>query len=156
MVEETVNQHKGKVAEHAVTKTKNAEYARLTQELEAIEKNNSMLKLIELQYKREIDRRHKKEEKDKLEKKLGEKIIDSPLRRAREYACSIAGSPSPCRHELKKGCNCSKHNAARKGSFEFSISPSKAPTEETKNEQLKKFNPPKRTTTFTSNNGITI
>ena len=67
------------------------------QELEAIEKNNNMLRLIELQYQREIERRIKQEQKSKLEEELGEKIIDSPLRRAREYACSIAGSPSPVR-----------------------------------------------------------
>ena len=39
-----------KIDEHAVTKTKNAELARLTAELEAIERNNNMLKIIELQY----------------------------------------------------------------------------------------------------------
>ena len=81
------------------------------QELEAIEKNNNMLRLIELQYQREIERRIKQEQKSKLEEELGEKIIDSPLRRAREYACSIAGSPSPVRHMVQKG------------TYEFSISP---------------------------------
>ena len=45
-----------------------------------------MLKLIELQYQREIDRRLKREEQEKLEEEIGEKILDSPLRRAREYA----------------------------------------------------------------------
>jgi len=43
-----------KIDDHAVTKSKNAEFTRLTLELEAIEKNNNMLKLIELQYEREI------------------------------------------------------------------------------------------------------
>ena len=81
------------------------------QELEAIEKNNNMLRLIELQYEREIERRIKQEQKSKLEEELGEKIIDSPLRRAREYACSIAGSPSPVRRMVQKG------------TYEFSISP---------------------------------
>ena len=66
-----------------------------------------MLKLIEVQYEREIQRRIKHEEKLKLEKEIGEKLIDSPLRRAREYACNIAGSPSP------------KHRLVRKGTFEF-------------------------------------
>jgi len=70
-----------------------------------------MLKLIELQYKREIERRLKLEEKVKLEEEMGEKIIDSPLRRAREYVCGIAGSPSPIRRIV------------RKGTYEFSISP---------------------------------
>lgn len=94
-----------------MTKCKNIELQRLKQELEAIEKNNSMLKLIELQYQREIDRRLKQEEKVRLEEEIGEKIIDSPLRRAREYACTLAGSPSPVRRIV------------RKGTFEFSISP---------------------------------
>ena len=69
-----------------MTKIKNDEFARLQQELESIEKNNSMLKLIELQYQREIERRLKQEQKLKLEEEIGEKILDSPLRRAREYA----------------------------------------------------------------------
>ena len=56
-------------------------------------------------------------EKTKLEEEIGEKVIDSPLRRAREYACSLAGSPSPLRKVVKKG------------SYEFHISPEKS-TEE--------------------------
>jgi len=55
----------------------------------------------------------------KLEAEIGEKIIDSPLRRAREYACNIAGSPSPIRRIV------------RKGTFEFSISPQKEIVPET-------------------------
>ena len=50
MVEKQLAKERKKIDDHAVTKSKNAEYARLTQELEAIEKNNNMLKLIELQY----------------------------------------------------------------------------------------------------------
>ena len=76
-----------------------------------------MLKLIELQYQREIERRLKKEQKVKLEEEIGEKVIDSPLRRAREYACSIAGSPSPVRRIVTKG------------TYEFSISPEKTGAE---------------------------
>lgn len=76
-----------------------------------------MLKIIEIQYQREIQRRLKQEEKVKLEAEIGEKIIDSPLRRAREYACNIAGSPSPMRRMI------------RKGTFEFSISPEKGQIE---------------------------
>ena len=49
----------------------------------------------------------------KLEEEIGEKILDSPLRRAREYASSIAGSPSPIKRIV------------RKGTFEFQISPEK-------------------------------
>ena len=49
----------------------------------------------------------------KLEEEIGEKIMDSPLRRAREYASSIAGSPSPIKRIV------------RKGTFEFHISPEK-------------------------------
>ena len=48
-----------KVQEHQITKIKNIEVFKLEKELEAIEKNNNMLRLIELQYKREIDRRKK-------------------------------------------------------------------------------------------------
>ena len=114
MVDKQLVRERKKIDDHAVTKSKNTEYARLTQELEAIEKNNNMLKLIELQYQREIERRLKKEEKVRLEEEIGQKIIDSPLRRAREYACSLAGSPSPLRQIVKKG------------TYEFSISPSKA------------------------------
>ena len=50
----------------------------------------------------------------RLEEEIGQKIMDSPLRRAREYACSIAGSPSPHRQMV------------RKGSYEFAISPTRA------------------------------
>ena len=96
-----------------MTKIKNEEHAKLQQELEAIEKNNAMLKLIELQYQREIDRRLKQEERVKLEEELGEKILDSPLRRAREYALNIAGSPSPVKRIV------------RKGTYQFEISPDK-------------------------------
>lgn len=97
MLRKKLNREEKKIQDHAVTKCKNAELQKLQQELEAIEKNNSMLKLIELQYEREIARRLKQEEKVKLEEEIGEKIIDSPLRRAREYACTLAGSPSPVR-----------------------------------------------------------
>ena len=76
-----------------------------------------MLKLIELQYQREIDRRKKQNLKEKLEKEIGEKILDSPLRRAREYAQSIAGSPSPIRRIVTKG------------TFSFEISPEKTTIE---------------------------
>ena len=86
-----------------MTKLKADEYTRLQQELESIQKNNNMLKLIELQYQREIDRRLKLEEKVKLEEEIGEKILDSPLRRAREYALGIAGSPSPVKRIVRKG-----------------------------------------------------
>ena len=72
-----------------------------------------MLKLIELQYQREIDRRLKKEQKVKLEEEIGEKILDSPLRRAREYAQTIAGSPSPIKRIVTKG------------TYNFEISPEK-------------------------------
>ena len=92
----------------------NAEVAKAEAELAAIEKNNNMLKLIELQYQREINRRLKIEEKSKLEEEIGEKVVDSPLRRAREYACSLAGSPSPVRRVVQKG------------SYEFHISPDKS------------------------------
>lgn len=50
MVDKQLVRERKKIDDHAVTKSKNTEYARLTQELEAIEKNNNMLKLIELQY----------------------------------------------------------------------------------------------------------
>ena len=83
-----------------------------------------MLKLIELQYQREIDRRLKREEQVKLEEEIGEKILDSPLRRAREYASSIAGSPSPIKRIV------------RKGTFEFQISPEKAEKGEYYNEEV--------------------
>jgi len=76
-----------------------------------------MLKLIELQYQREIDRRKKQEFRFKLEEEIGEKILDSPLRRAREYAMSIAGSPSPLRRMVTKG------------TFSFEISPEKTTIE---------------------------
>ena len=49
-VEKQLARERKKIDDHAVTKSKNADYVRLTQELEAIEKNNNMLKLIELQY----------------------------------------------------------------------------------------------------------
>ena len=49
----------------------------------------------------------------KLEEEIGEKILDSPLRRAREYALTIAGSPSPAKRIV------------RKGTFQFEISPEK-------------------------------
>ena len=60
-VEKRLSKEQQKIENHAVTKNKNAEYARLTQELQAIEKNNNMLRLIELQYQREIERRIKQE-----------------------------------------------------------------------------------------------
>ena len=50
----------------------------------------------------------------KLEGEIGEKILDSPLRRAREYAQTIAGSPSPIKRIVTKG------------TFQFEISPEKA------------------------------
>ena len=62
--EKQLSKEEKKIQDHQVTKCKNAEFARLQQELEAIEKNNSMLKLIELQYQREIDRRIKQQEKE--------------------------------------------------------------------------------------------
>lgn len=76
-----------------------------------------MLKLIELQYQREIDRRKKQETKAQLEVEIGEKIIDSPLRRARDYANHLAGSPSPLKRIVTKG------------SFAFEISPEKSTIE---------------------------
>ena len=90
-LEQRIKKEEERLANHFLTKNKQAEIVRLEKELAAIEKNNKMLKLIELQYQREIDRRKKKEERDKLEEEMGEKIIDSPLRRAREYAQNIAG-----------------------------------------------------------------
>lgn len=49
-----------------------------------------------------------------LEEEIGEKIIDSPLRRAREYAQGIAGaSASPIKRIIKKN------------EYEFHISPEK-------------------------------
>ena len=112
-IEKLIAKEEKKIEDHQITKCKNAEYLRLSKELEAIEKNNQMLKLIELQYEREIERRLKQEQKVKLEEEIGEKVIDSPLRRAREYACSIAGSPSPVRRIVTKG------------TFQFEISPEK-------------------------------
>ena len=72
-----------------------------------------MLKIIEVQYQREIERRNKREEQAKLEQEIGEKILDSPLRRAREYAQTIAGSPSPIKRIVTRG------------QFKFEISPEK-------------------------------
>ena len=113
MLAKKIKREEKKLDEHEITKSKNVEYARLEKELEAIEKNNSMLKLIELQYQREIERRLKQDEKVKLELEIGEKIIDSPLRRARDYAMTIAGSPSPIKRIVTKGA------------FKFEISPEK-------------------------------
>ena len=53
-----------------------------------------MLQLIERQYIKEIDRRKKAAEREARGDDC-EELIDSPLRRAREYAISLGGSPSP-------------------------------------------------------------
>ena len=52
--------------------------------------------MIERQYIKEIDRRKKAAEREKLGEESKD-LIDSPLRRAREYAISLGGSPSPLR-----------------------------------------------------------
>ena len=78
------------------------EIVRLNKELEKIEKNQRLLKLIELQYQKEIDRRNKKAERAAIARESGENVVDSPLRRAREYALSIANSPSPVKRLLKE------------------------------------------------------
>ena len=48
MLEKKLAKEEKRVSQHHLTKIKNEEMARLTLELEAIEKNNNMLKLIEL------------------------------------------------------------------------------------------------------------
>ena len=112
-LEKQIEKEKKKVADHHMTKLKDNEYMKLQQELENMEKNNKMLKIIEVQYQREIERRNKREEQAKLEQEIGEKILDSPLRRAREYAQTIAGSPSPIKRIVTRG------------QFKFEISPEK-------------------------------
>ena len=87
---------------------------KMQEELAQIEKNNNMLLLIERQYVKEIERRKKIEER----KETGEECIDSPLRRAREYAMSIGYSPSPLRKK--------KNNL---DSYGFQISPEKTTNE---------------------------
>lgn len=103
LLQKKLGKEEKRVKDHHMTKIKEDEFARLKQELETIEKNNSMLRLIEVQYEREIERRLKQEEKARLEEEIGEKILDSPLRRAREYALNIAGSPSPVKRIVRKG-----------------------------------------------------
>ena len=56
------------------------------------------------------------EEKVKREQENGEKTLDSPIRRARAYACAIGNSPSPNRKDATK-----KDNEA----FGLSMSPTK-------------------------------
>ena len=102
----------------------------------------NLLKLIELQYQREIDRRHKQAEKELKEKESGEKVIDSPLRRAREYALSIANSPSPVKRLLKERRNsaespCSPERYSRSPQR---FSPAKYSPEKLSPEKLAKAN----------------
>lgn len=89
--------------DHAASLGKNPDVIRLTKELEKIKKDNSVLQLVELQYQKEIARRQKRAERARIERESGEQIIDSPLRRAREYALSIANSPSPMKRFLRDG-----------------------------------------------------
>ena len=82
---------------------KNPVVEKLTKELEKIKKENGVLQLVELQYQKEIERRKRRAERSRLERESGEQIIDSPLRRAREYALSIANSPSPMKRFNRHG-----------------------------------------------------
>ena len=58
---------------------------KMRNELAEIEKNNEMLLLIKRQYVIEIDRRKKLAEKESAKDEIKDKI-ESPLRRARNYA----------------------------------------------------------------------
>ena len=113
---------------------------RLNKELDKIKKEQNLLKLIELQYQREISRRHRRAERAQIERESGEQIIDSPLRRAREYALSIANSPSPVKRLLKEGrqsmgSDCSPERRSRSPS---KFSPAKYTPEKLSPEKLTK------------------
>ena len=51
---------------------KNPDVVRLTKELERIQKENSVLMLVELQYQKEIERRKKRAERARIERESGE------------------------------------------------------------------------------------
>lgn len=88
-------------------------FARMTNQLQQIEKKNETLKLIETQYRREIGRRERQAEREQIEQETGVKIESSPKRRARQCVESIYESPSPIRRMM---------TSAKK---EFKISPEK-------------------------------
>ena len=61
LLQRRLKKEEQRVKDHHMTKIKEDEHAKLQQELETIEKNNAMLKIIELQYQREIERLLKQE-----------------------------------------------------------------------------------------------